>query len=44
MGLNWEVHENVSLIVQYTRTECHANIPANEYRRNLYSAGLELRF
>jgi tetratricopeptide (TPR) repeat protein len=44
LGLTWEIHRHVSLLAQYTYTQNDSNIPANEYKRNLYLAGVELRF
>jgi len=44
VGLAWEFYKNTSFIAQYTNTECDANIPANDYTRNLYTAGFEFRF
>lgn len=43
-GLNWVFWKDTSFIVQFTRTKADSNIPAYEYRRNLYSAGFEFRF
>jgi hypothetical protein len=43
-GLAWAVQKNTSVIMQVTRTKANSNIPANEYSRNLYTAGVELRF
>ncbi|MCX7816894.1 MAG: tetratricopeptide repeat protein [Syntrophales bacterium] len=44
IGINWEFYRNTSFILQYTGTNCNSNIPANDYHRNLYTAGVELRF
>ena len=44
VGLAWEFYKNTSFIAQYTNTDCNANIPANDYSRNLYTAGFEFRF
>lgn len=43
-GFNWEVSKNIDLIVQYTRTRCDSNLAVYDYKRNLYTAGIEFRF
>ena len=43
-GLNWEFYSKTSLLLQYTRTRCNANIPVNDYQRDLYMTGFEVRF
>ncbi len=44
VGLTWELHKHVSLLAQYTYTQNDSNMPANEYKRNLYMGGVEFRF
>lgn len=43
-SLNWDITKNWSFILQYTRTKSDSNIPAYEYTRNLYTAGVEFKF
>ena len=44
LGLTWEIMENASLIGQYTATRQNSNIAVYDYRRELYTAGIEYRF
>jgi tetratricopeptide (TPR) repeat protein len=43
-GLTWDFHKNASLIAQYTGTRCNSNVPVYDYKRNVCSAGFEIRF
>lgn len=43
-GLAWEFWKHASLVVQYSHTHCNANMPANEYRKDVYMGGFEFRF
>jgi TolA-binding protein len=43
-GLTWEIHKNLSLILQYTGIRAHSNIFIYDFDRSIYSAGAELRF
>ncbi len=43
-GLTWDIHKNVSLILQYTGIRAYSNIFVYDYDRSIYSAGAELRF
>ena len=43
-SLNWDITKNWSFILQYSRTKSDSNIPAYEYTRNLYTAGVEFKF
>lgn len=44
VGLTWEFVKNANLIAQYTATRQHSNIAVYDYRREIYTAGLEYRF
>ncbi len=44
VGLTWEFLKNASLIAQYSATRQSSNIVIYDYRRELYTAGLEYRF
>jgi len=43
-SLNWDITKNWSCFLQYAHTKTDSNIPAYEYTRNLYLAGLEFKF
>ena len=43
-GLNWDVHKNVCLNVQYNYFLVQSNIELYDYNRHLYTAGVELKF
>lgn len=44
VGLNWSVFRSVDLIGQYTYTRVNSNIYAYDYKRDIYSLGMELKF
>ena len=44
VSLNWDITKNWSCYFQYTRTKSDSNMPAYEYTRNLYMAGVEFKF
>lgn len=44
VGLTWDFMKNASLIGQYTATRQNSNIAIYDYRRELYTAGMEYRF
>lgn len=43
-GLVWDIHRNVSLMLQYTAIRADANIFLYDFSRQVYSAGAEFRF
>jgi tetratricopeptide (TPR) repeat protein len=43
-GLIWDVHRNVSLMAQYNYTRDDSNIGVYDFNREIYSAGMELKF
>ncbi len=43
-GLTWDVHKNLSLMIQYTGIRAYSNIFAYDYDRSIYSVGAEFRF
>ncbi len=43
-GLIWDVHRNVSLMAQYNYTRDDSNIGVYDFNRDIYSAGVELKF
>jgi len=44
LGLNWNLHRNVSAIAQYAYTRANSNIFIYDYERSIFSLGVELRF
>jgi len=44
IGINRRLYEMLYLNAQYSHSTFYSNIALYEYRRNVYSAGLELRF
>lgn len=44
IGLNWDVFKHLRLTLEYTRTQAGSSFPVYEYTRNLYLAGMEVRF
>ncbi len=44
IGLTWAFSKHASLLAQYAYTMNDSNMPMNEYRRNLYTGGIEFRF
>jgi tetratricopeptide (TPR) repeat protein len=44
IGINRQLYEMLYLNAQYSHSTFYSNIALYEYRRNVYSAGLELRF
>ncbi|MBN1849370.1 MAG: DUF2860 family protein [Deltaproteobacteria bacterium] len=43
-GLTFDMHENVTIIAQYSRTRADSNIWAYDYEKDVYSLGMEYRF
>jgi len=43
-GLIWDVHRHVSLMAQYNYTRDDSNIGVYDFNREIYSAGMELKF
>lgn len=43
-GITWELYRNISLMLQYSRIRNDSNIGIYDYKRNLYSGGVEYRF
>jgi hypothetical protein len=43
-GLIWDIHRNVSLMLNYTAIRNDSNIYLYDYSRHIFSAGAELRF
>jgi len=44
VGLTWSVHKYVDLIAQYLYTRVNSNIYAYDYKRDICSLGVELKF
>jgi tetratricopeptide (TPR) repeat protein len=44
VGLTWSVFKHVDLIAQYMYTRVNSNIYAYDYKRDIYSLGMELKF
>ena len=44
VGLSWEFLKNTKLIAQYTKIRANSNIEIYEYKRSLYSLGIEYRY
>jgi len=44
LGLYYTLSRYASIIIQYVYTKSDSNIPANEYNRDQYMAGMEFRF
>ena len=44
VGLTWEFWKYANFVLQYTRTRSDSNVLLYDYKRNLYTAGLEFRF
>jgi hypothetical protein len=44
VGLTWSVFKHVDLIAQYMFTRVNSNIYAYDYKRDIYSLGMELKF
>jgi Tfp pilus assembly protein PilF len=44
VGLTWSIFRHVDLIAQYMYTRVNSNIYAYDYKRDLYSLGMELKF
>jgi len=44
LGLSWEFAKATSLITQYTAIRQNSNIPIYDYRKELYTVGIEYRF
>ena len=43
-GLTWEFNRHLSALIQYTHIRAHSNIFLYDYNREIYAAGVELRF
>ena len=43
-GITWDIHRNLSLLVQYTGTRAYSNLFLYDYDRSVYSIGAEIRF
>jgi len=43
-GLVWDFYKNANIVAQYTRIKNDSNIVIYDYKRNLYTVGLEYRF
>ena len=43
-GFNWEISKNIDLIARYTGIRCDSNLAVYDYKRNLYTAGIEFRY
>ena len=43
-GLSWECYKDVNIVAQYTRIDADSNIGVYDYKRDLFSLGLEYRF
>ncbi len=44
VGLTWDIHKYLSLMLQYTGIRAYSNIFVYDYDRSIYSIGAELRF
>lgn len=44
LGFSWEFLKNMFFIPQYTRTRADSNIGIYDYKRDIYSAGIEYKF
>lgn len=44
LGLTWDVIENGSLLVQYTKSRADSNVAIYDYTRELYTVGVEYKF
>lgn len=44
LGLTWEFRKNTNLIVQFTPVRQESNISIYDYKREMYTAGIEYRF
>lgn len=44
IGFTWEFIEHSNLVVQYSKTRADSNIGVYDYKRDLYTAGIEYRF
>ncbi|RZB30240.1 MAG: hypothetical protein SRB1_02520 [Desulfobacteraceae bacterium Eth-SRB1] len=44
IGFTWEFIEHSNLVVQYSKTRADSNIGVYDYKRDLYTAGVEYRF
>ncbi len=44
LGLTLDIDRRLSLLLHYARTRCNSNIGVYDYTRNIFSAGVELRF
>jgi tetratricopeptide (TPR) repeat protein len=44
IGLIWEFYRNMNLLLQYNHTHVDSNIDYYEYKRDLYTFGIEYRF
>lgn len=43
-GLSWELYKGLRLIPQYSHTRADSNFPIYDYRRDIYSLGVEYTF
>ncbi|MFC1867042.1 tetratricopeptide repeat protein [Thermodesulfobacteriota bacterium] len=43
-GFSWECYKNTTIVTQYTRIRDDSNIGIYDYKRNLYTVGVEYRF
>lgn len=44
IGFTWEFIKHANLVVQYSKTRANSNIGIYDYKRDLYTAGVEYRF